>query len=666
MKLKVPAAFNEDGRITRPENAVKGTDYRCPACRTIVTFRCGKIRRPHFGHRPNTGCSNESQKHSAAKAWIAQVINDYLSGKGKAIVIHRKCPNCGKRTQEPLPAVVCRAGTKERKTPDGCVVDVPLYDERDELVLCVEVLYTHEVSREKADRLTIGFIEVRADDILEDPYNWRPRQDTWPRGCCENCRLLAERAEEERCRAFDRDWVEALCEQDRREEERIAVLELAEEAERREEAGRERKRAVLEGLEPDQREALERVFNGGPLHFITGPAGYGKSYVINALAALTEGVRMTATTGCAAQLVGGTTLHSYIGWNGRGGKEYNPLKFAKKKRLEKLKERIKATKLLVVDEASMMTDQLLENLFRAFDVVGHAPKLILTGDFLQLPPVRGRPVYYHADWGEFKVSRLTKSRRQSSGDFLGALSDLRVGDYTLRLDRFKQSREVEQLPFGRLQLHSLKIDVNAANMEALRKFAPADRIVRRPWKILMRPDTGNEVANEVRFRNIARTRLRFPPKLFLSRGAPVCMLTNEPSKGWMNGSLGIVLGGRDDGVIEVMLDTGETVGVERQNEIAYDGDGNQEAIIRQYPMTLAYALTIHKAQGMTLSALGVNLDGAWEAGQIYTALSRCRTAEGIWIVGDLERIPVPRRALEICGRVEDREPLFLALRQGTI
>ena len=126
------------------------------------------------------------------------------------------------------------------------------------------------------------------------------------------------------------------------------------------------------------------------------------------------------------------------------------------------------------------------------------------------------------------------------------------------------------------------------------------------------------------------------------------MLTNDKDGLWVNGSTGTVQSVGSESVKVILDRDKKTIVVKETYEEIMDGDGNEIAKIYQYPMQLAWALTIHRAQGMTMDKVGVDLNGHFETGQTYVAMSRCRTKEGLSLMGDMGEILVDKRALDQC------------------
>lgn len=377
-------------------------------------------------------------------------------------------------------------------------------------------------------------------------------------------------------------------------------------------------------LSEDQREAFDSINNKDNHHlFVTGCAGSGKSFLVDYIRATTPRTAMTATTGAAAQIVQGRTLHSFAGIHPNFGTVDS----------KKADARMRACDVLVVDEISMADPNLLLNLFRRFDRAGHAPKLILVGDFLQLPPVDGVPLFEADFWPMFRPICLSQQHRQKDGEFITALNDVRMGRFTDRVRDIIGSRTVPGLPMDCTQLVATRDMAEYINVERLGSLPGT--LYRSDWLIKMEDD-------EADMPDVSKSRM--VETLHLKNGARVVLLTNEPDGLWVNGSTGNV-DKVTNGSVRVNLDNGKTVDVGKVTDDWYDGDGNVLCTITQYPIRLAWALTIHRSQGMSIDRIGVNMNNHFAAGQTYVALSRCRTREGVYICGNLERLIVDPKAL---------------------
>lgn len=190
--IAVPVAFSQDGGIVRPADADPGQEYRCPGCGSGLVLRRGGLRRAHFAHRRGDGCSPDSQLHRAAKHRVVEVIEEWKRGGGPRPCVARQCPTymCDGGITQDIPDEVTHA-RQEVRLGDGSIADVVLF-RGEEPAAAIEILVTHSVDHEKAARMTIPWVELRASEVLERPYWWVAVQDGLQPFRCPTC---AERDE---------------------------------------------------------------------------------------------------------------------------------------------------------------------------------------------------------------------------------------------------------------------------------------------------------------------------------------------------------------------------------------------------------------------------------------------------------------------------------------
>lgn len=386
-------------------------------------------------------------------------------------------------------------------------------------------------------------------------------------------------------------------------------------------------------LSEDQREAAKLIDdNEGPF-FLTGPAGCGKSFLIEHLRQRRR-VSVCATTGIAAQLIRGRTIHSFCGIHPNLGvfESYTA------------NQRVRNTDILIIDEVSMASSELLNQIIQRFEIAEHWPKIVTVGDLLQLPPVSGGYVYENPMWDTFKVIRLTTIHRQQDKSFVDALNDLRVGNVSQRVLQLVEERRVDSLPTDCTQLYPHKATVEDVNLLRLGELSGEEK--RFEWDVVKWHKYKDEQKNKEAFEKTA-AKARFPRMLSVKVGARVCMLNNEQTGLWVNGSTGKIIDIVQDR-IDVELDSGCRVKIWPMEEQVYAADEEPSLVVKQYPMMLAWALTAHKSQGMTLDRVGIDLTNHFAPGMTYVALSRCKTKEGLHLIGKMSPIKVDARALAIC------------------
>ena len=384
--------------------------------------------------------------------------------------------------------------------------------------------------------------------------------------------------------------------------------------------------------------ALEILLSGKSA-LLTGPAGTGKTFVLNQFirASKDEGkyVSVTATTGLAATHLGGTTIHA---WAGIGVLDYLPDRFvdhiAKGRR-----EIIEKTDILIIDEISMLHDYRLDMVDEVCRLVRKAPdvpfggiQVVMSGDFFQLPPVnragsREGGFVVHSDaWRELNpvILYLDEQFRQREGDaLLDILTSLRAND----LRRHHAEKLLERTKYepptdaDLTELHTVNIDVDQINRRRLAGLA-GDEVQ------YTQHTTGS--ANYVE--NLQRSVLA-PMELVLKLGALVMAVKNDQSKRYANGSIGMVVDfepATDYPVVQFR--NGRTVVMQPDTWELRDGD-KKRASISQVPLRLAWAITVHKSQGMTLDAARIDLRKAFVPGMGYVALSRVRDIDNLYLTG---------------------------------
>lgn len=386
--------------------------------------------------------------------------------------------------------------------------------------------------------------------------------------------------------------------------------------------------------------------HGGRNVFLTGMAGTGKSTLLRRFiderlhAATSHRVDVTAPTGVAALNVSGMTIHRFCGMllgpqSGQSNDEYfDTLRRDTRPSIMAGFNRVRRCETLVIDEISMLPGRQLdfvEFLFRRLrgrDKSFGGCQVIATGDFLQLPPVRrGESEPY--DWAfqsqawasaEFKTILLETVRRQDEPDFVRALSRFRIGRVQGDDARLLQSRVKNFPPANLTRLFTHNVQVDKWNEFQLSEL-PGEPVVCEA--IQTGPDTQREF--------LAKNLLT-PATLRLKPGAIVMFTVNKNERGqlqpvFVNGQMGEVLE-ISDALVHVRLRNREVIPVERFTW-RYAQNDPESATFSQFPLRLAYAMTIHKSQGLTLDAAYLDIRAAREPGQAYVAVSRVRTLAGL-------------------------------------
>ena len=388
----------------------------------------------------------------------------------------------------------------------------------------------------------------------------------------------------------------------------------------------------------NQKLALEILLSGESA-LLTGPAGSGKTFVLNQFIRLSKHdgkhVSVTATTGLAATHLGGTTIHA---WSGIGIHDYISDNFVE--HLSKgRREIIEKTDVLIIDEISMLHDYRLDMVDEICRLVRKKPdepfggiQVIMSGDFFQLPPINRRGsgregsfVVNSRAWADLDPSilYLSEQHRQDDDTLLDILDSLRTGELR-RHHAEKLLARVEdepQDPEHLTELHTMNVDVDKINSERLRRLG---------GDTVSYTATSTGSANYVE--NLSRSVLA-PQTLDLKLGALVMAVRNDSARRYANGSIGQVVAfepGTDYPVVQFR--DGREVTMLPDTWELRDGD-KKRASISQIPLRLAWAITVHKSQGMTLDAARIDLRKAFVEGMGYVALSRVRSLDTLFLHG---------------------------------
>lgn len=385
-----------------------------------------------------------------------------------------------------------------------------------------------------------------------------------------------------------------------------------------------------------QNEALD-ILKLGHNVYLTGSAGSGKTYVLNKyIQYLREHdieVGITASTGIAATHMNGMTIHS---WCGTGIRDY-----LSEEEIEALEEkqylwnRFKKTKVLIIDEVSMLGADhltLIERVCRFFkrnDEPFGGMQIVLCGDFFQLPPIsrageEASFVFHSSVWRDMdlKICYLHEQFRQSDEVFTKILNQIRsknVDDEVVNILKGRQNASLKSdITPTKLFTHNIDVDaINIKELSAITGFA----------KVFSMKTRGNPYLVETLIKSCLA-----PQELLLKPGAQVMFVKNNFESGYVNGTLGTVINFEKDGSPIVRTLNGKLI-TATPVSWSVEEDGKVKAEIMQIPLRLAWAITVHKSQGMSLDAALVDLSKSFVPGQGYVALSRVRTLDGLSLSG---------------------------------
>lgn len=394
------------------------------------------------------------------------------------------------------------------------------------------------------------------------------------------------------------------------------------------------------------------IMKTGANVFLTGEPGSGKTYTANSyIRYLREhGIEpsVTASTGIAATHVGGMTIHS---WSGIGiRRTLSEYDLDAMGMIEGLVRRIKNARVLIIDEISMldghtlaMVERVCRSLRQKEDPFGGL-QVIFVGDFFQLPPITNNGeqaefCFASLAWANANplLCYLSEQHRQEDAALLSTLGAIRRGELEDHVFEYLGERHVSPgaHPVDIPKLYTHNVDVDTKNNVELEKIKGEEKVFSMQTK-----GSASRVAQLIKG-------CLSPEELVLKVGASVMFTKNGFESGYVNGTLGRVTGfDSHSGYPEVTTPGGE-VFTAVPSEWSLSDNGKVLATVRQVPLRLAWAITVHKSQGMSLPAAVMDLSHAFEYGQGYVALSRVCTFSGLYILG------WNQRALEV-------HPLVLA------
>lgn len=385
-----------------------------------------------------------------------------------------------------------------------------------------------------------------------------------------------------------------------------------------------------------QQEAFD-ILKLGRNVYLTGSAGSGKTFLLNKyidyLKKNNVEVGITASTGIAATHMNGRTIHS---WSGLGVKDN--LADADFKKLFKnrlLMRRICGTKVLIIDEISMLHAFQLDLINRICQMFRQSLQpfgglqIVLCGDFFQLPPV-GRWdddisfVYKSEIWQSMNlcVCYLGEQHRHSDDLLTQVLNDIRtnnVGEHTLIPLRTRYRKEIS-CSISETKLYTHNADVDAINEKELLS------IQGKQYSYPMFCEGNRQLIEILKKGCLA------PEELKLKKGAVVMFVKNDTENRYVNGTLGTVVDFTSEG-LPIVEDLKNEKIIATADDWRIEEDGKTRARIIQIPLRLAWAITIHKSQGMTLDAAQVDLSKSFTPGMGYVALSRIRSLSGLKLMG---------------------------------
>ena len=386
----------------------------------------------------------------------------------------------------------------------------------------------------------------------------------------------------------------------------------------------------------DQQEALD-ILKMGYNVFLTGPPGSGKTFLLNKyidyLKQRHKAVAVTASTGIAATHMNGITLHS---WSGLGIRERVTDKDIRILMGRKyLRKRIKSANVLIIDEVSMLKDYQFDAVdkicqyFKASFAPFGGMQVVCSGDFFQLPPIErngeARFIVESNGWKnmEMKTCYLEgqfRHRDQKLSNLLNHIRDNRAEESKeiLLNSQYSENQLLFNMP---TKLYTHNADVDAINSIELNKIEGEE------FAYQMTSKGPKELVASLKKNCLS------PETLFLKQGAQVMFIKNNFEMGYVNGTQGKVVGFNDEQMPIVETFSGRRITAKMAGWTIDDENDKIKAQINQIPLRLAWAITIHKSQGMNLDTAEIDLSKCFVEGMGYVAISRLRTLAGLKLLG---------------------------------
>lgn len=386
-----------------------------------------------------------------------------------------------------------------------------------------------------------------------------------------------------------------------------------------------------------QNEALDLLKMGKNV-YLTGQAGSGKTFLLNKYIRFLKqnkiNAAVTASTGIAATHLGGSTIHS---WSGIGIKDtitsQDLSRIAKNTHKRNM---IRSAKVLVIDEISMLHSYRLDMINQVCKYIRKNQRpfgglqVVLCGDLFQLPPIKEGNLseisfaYKSQSWKELDLTicYLDEQHRQIDDSFLKLLNEIRsqeVSEYTFEKLSARLNTRLSS-DFSATKLYTHNRDVDSENNYELEK------IDSKAQTYAMVTSGKKEIVEVLKKGCLA------PETLVLKKEAAVIFIKNNPAKGYINGTLGKVIDFNEDNYPIVKTISGKEIVASPTSWQLEEGE-SVIAQIGQIPLRLAWAITVHKSQGMSLDAAQIDLSRSFAHGMGYVALSRVKSLSGISLLG---------------------------------
>lgn len=387
-------------------------------------------------------------------------------------------------------------------------------------------------------------------------------------------------------------------------------------------------------MNDEQESVYKKVISCNDNFFITGGAGTGKSYLLGVLVKhFTEEygvgcVGVTAMTGLAASSINGRTLHSWAGLGINGTKKLNS--FTKKK--------WDSCRVLIIDEVSMMSMDYFEDIFYCLKKV----RVIMFGDFFQLPPIDSKMIFKSKCWDMLKLNCIILKTvvRQDNIEFINILDNIRWGRITDSDIEWLKNNTSSDKGDDYTSIHPINRSVDRDNTKRLKelnveevKLSALDTIT-----LKSKNDSNNKKYNDILSSSIEKT---IPKDIIVKIGSRVMLTKNSmDNSSLVNGMIGVLRIIQKETLVIQFEKTGDCETIKREDFV--ESLGGVTITRKQYPIKLAWSLTIHKSQGLTMKYMKLSIGDSFEDGQCYVGISRASNPECL-ILSDIDSIKKKNR-----------------------
>lgn len=380
---------------------------------------------------------------------------------------------------------------------------------------------------------------------------------------------------------------------------------------------------------------------------LTGGGGVGKSYLtsklIETLRKEGKQVVVLGSTGVSAVNVNGHTIHSFFCFGiSNNLEEMKKNDRYTKQRVKELNKILLTADLLIIDEISMVSSDLMDMILYRLKNGGFEGRLMFVGDFYQLPPIKskkqtnslfdmGEFAFESPSWDFFEpyIVELTKTKRTEDEEFFEILNRIRRGELDDKivayLEKLRENLHVKKQ--NPTILYGINVKADATNRQKLEELEGEPVSLKAKEKLHL-------PSLHVKKIESWKKNLPVPAELVLKKGAVVLFCTNKWGS-YYNGERGVILEIDEDEVI-VQKSNDKVVKVKRaeytlSESIVLNDEIEEKPLVtlEQFPLRLAYAITIHKSQGMSIDSLVCNIDNIFEKSQFYVAISRAKNPKNL-------------------------------------